>query len=114
VSLHVFKRRISSGFDNAVALSEARELATWRTRNVRFESGDLNHISLLGLTENWCTLLVLMADVIWSRNWSLLEVIKEIGLDKLMWSGNGAPRSLVMKLRSLTWQPMSSLTLLIN
>lgn len=64
VSLHIFNKRISSGFDNAVALSEAEELATWSTRNVRFESGDLNHINLLGLTENWCTLLVLMADEI--------------------------------------------------
>lgn len=114
VSLHTFNKRISSGFDKAVALSMTEELATWRTRNVRFESGDLNHINLLGLTANWCTLLVWMADEIWSRKWSLLEVVNEIGLDKLMWSGNGAPRSLVMKLCSLIWLPMSSLTLLIN
>ena len=78
---------------------------------MRFESGELYHNSLLGLTENWDTPLACSSDEIWSRNRSLLEVLSERGRDKLMWRGSGAPKSLVRKLCSLARLPMASLTL---
>lgn len=112
--LHALNSRISSGFDSAPALFEVDELATWRIRNVRLESGDLYHVNLLGLTENWGTALACRADEIWSRKPSLLEVLSEMGLDRLMWRAKGAPKSLVRKLCSLTRLPMSWLTLRTN
>lgn len=81
---------------------------------MRLESGDLYHLNLLGLTENWGTALACRADEILSRNTSLLEVLREMGLDRLMWRGKGAPKSLVRKLCSLVRLPMYSLTLHTN
>lgn len=51
---------------------------------MRLESGDLYHFNLLGLAENWGTALARSADEILSRNTSLLEVLREMGLDRLM------------------------------